>query len=81
MVKASGRLVVMAPRVAALWVLRLYQRAVSPHFPAACRYVPSCSAYACAAVEKYGLIKGAVLALKRILRCHPLHEGGYDPVP
>lgn len=61
--------------------IRLYQVAVSPHFPPACRYVPTCSAYAYGAVEKYGALKGGFLALKRILRCHPFHPGGYDPVP
>jgi putative membrane protein insertion efficiency factor len=68
-------------RKIALLLIRFYQAAVSPHFPPSCRYVPSCSEYAREAVEKYGLCRGLFLSLKRILRCHPLHPGGYDPVP
>jgi putative membrane protein insertion efficiency factor len=64
-----------------LWAIRFYQQVLSPHFPPSCRYVPSCSAYAREAVEKYGAWQGLYLALKRILRCHPFHPGGYDPVP
>jgi putative membrane protein insertion efficiency factor len=64
----------------ALGVIRLYQAAISPHFPASCRYYPTCSEYACAAVEKYGVMRGSLLAVKRVLRCHPFHSGGYDPV-
>ena len=64
-----------------LAVFRFYQRAISPLFPARCRYIPTCSEYAVEAVEKYGALKGGWLALKRFLRCHPFHEGGYDPVP
>ncbi|MDR3303722.1 MAG: membrane protein insertion efficiency factor YidD [Treponema sp.] len=66
---------------AALLVIRFYQYALSPHFPPCCRYVPSCSAYAYEAIEKYGAGRGIALALKRLLRCHPFHPGGYDPVP
>jgi putative membrane protein insertion efficiency factor len=65
----------------ALLLIRFYQMAVSPHIPPSCRYVPSCSEYARQAVEKYGPCRGLYLSLKRILRCHPLHPGGYDPVP
>jgi putative membrane protein insertion efficiency factor len=64
-----------------LLLIRFYQRAVSPYLPASCRYVPSCSAYAYEAVRKYGVFRGLFLAIKRILRCHPFHPGGYDPVP
>lgn len=70
---------------AAAWVLRVlirvYQRAVSPLLPAACRFYPSCSAYAATALERYGAVKGSYLAARRLLRCHPLCEGGVDPVP
>jgi len=66
---------------AALILIRFYQLAVSPHFPPACRYYPSCSAYAYEAVSRYGFLQGGFLAVKRILRCHPLRRGGYDPVP
>jgi len=61
--------------------IRFYQYAISPLFPPCCRYVPTCSAYAYEAVQKYGIFKGLYLALRRILRCHPFHPGGYDPVP
>ncbi|MDR3172777.1 MAG: membrane protein insertion efficiency factor YidD [Treponema sp.] len=67
-------------RKIALFLIRFYQCAISPHFPPSCRYVPSCSEYAYEAVEKYGLGRGSLMAVKRILRCHPFHPGGYDPV-
>jgi putative membrane protein insertion efficiency factor len=64
-----------------LSVIWFYKKAVSPYLPGRCRYYPTCSSYAMEAVRKYGALKGSYLALKRILRCHPFHEGGYDPVP
>ena len=64
-----------------LALIRVYQKYVSPAFPPRCRFIPTCSQYAVEAIEKYGALKGGWLALKRILRCHPFHEGGYDPVP
>ena len=64
-----------------LWLIRRYRGSVSPHTPPACRFVPSCSAYALEAIERYGAGKGGWLSLKRICRCHPFHKGGYDPVP
>lgn len=69
------------PRRAMLWLIRFYRAAISPHLPPSCRYTPTCSEYALEAVEKYGALKGGYLAIRRILRCHPFHEGGYDPVP
>ncbi|MGH9367755.1 MAG: membrane protein insertion efficiency factor YidD [Thermoanaerobaculia bacterium] len=67
-------------RVAVL-LLAFYKRAVSPWLPRACRYEPTCSAYAREAIERHGLRRGARLALRRLLRCHPFRPGGFDPVP
>ena len=65
-----------------LALIRFYRRNISPHTPAACRFRPTCSAYAYEAIEKYGALKGGFLALKRFLRCHPFYKGDpYDPVP
>ena len=65
-----------------LFLIRIYQRYISPVFPARCRFRPTCSAYAFEAVSKYGALKGGFLALKRIARCHPFYKGNwYDPVP
>ena len=62
-------------------LVRFYRKNISPNSPPRCRYLPTCSAYALEALEKYGALKGGFLALKRLLRCHPFHKGGYDPVP
>lgn len=65
-----------------LALIRFYQKAVSPYFPARCRFRPTCSAYALEAIEKYGAGKGGYLALRRFLKCHPFYRGDvYDPVP
>lgn len=64
-----------------LAALRLYKRGVSPLLGTHCRYSPTCSDYAFQAIEKYGAVRGVFLGLKRLLRCHPLHAGGFDPVP
>ena len=65
-----------------LLLIRFYQRAISPHFPGCCRFRPTCSAYAFEAIQKYGVIKGGRLALRRILRCRPFYKGDvYDSVP
>lgn len=61
--------------------VRGYQVSLSPLLPAACRYYPSCSAYAIEALEKHGPLRGSWLAARRIARCHPFRPGGYDPVP
>ena len=58
-----------------------YRRWISPAMPARCRFYPSCSAYALEAVTRHGAVRGTALALWRLLRCHPFHPGGYDPVP
>jgi putative membrane protein insertion efficiency factor len=64
-----------------LAVLGFYRTAVSPALPPSCRYSPSCSAYAVEAVQLHGAGRGTWLALRRVLRCHPFHAGGHDPVP
>ena len=67
-----------------LWMIRFYRRFLSPLHPPCCRFIPTCSAYALEAVEKYGALKGGFLALRRILRCNPFHRQKrieYDPVP
>ena len=64
-----------------LLLIRCYQVALSPLWGPTCRFVPSCSEYAREAIINHGICKGAWLALRRILRCHPFHPGGYDPVP
>lgn len=69
------------PKKILLWLIRFYRSCISPLHHPCCRYIPTCSQYAMEAIEKYGAIKGGILALRRILRCNPLHKGGYDPVP
>ena len=64
-----------------LAALGFYRTAISPAFPPSCRYTPSCSAYAVEAIERHGAARGGWLALRRLLRCHPFHAGGHDPVP
>ncbi|MCL4250212.1 MAG: membrane protein insertion efficiency factor YidD [Anaerolineae bacterium] len=65
----------------ALAAIRFYKRFISPMLPSACRFEPTCSQYTYQAIEKYGVIRGSWLGVKRISRCHPLNPGGYDPVP
>ena len=62
-------------------LIRFYQTAISPMFPPACSYTPTCSQYAIEAIRKHGPLKGTWLAVKRICRCHPWGGSGYDPVP
>jgi uncharacterized protein len=64
-----------------LAVLGFYRMAVSPALAPSCRYLPSCSAYAVEAIEVHGAARGSWLAARRVLRCHPFHAGGHDPVP
>ena len=68
-------------KIIALALLRLYKLILSPLLPTACRYEPTCSVYAREAIERHGAIRGTVMAARRLARCHPFREGGYDPVP
>ena len=67
-------------KLIAIYFLRGYKLLISPLFPPSCRFTPTCSEYAVEAIGKYGFLKGVVLGMKRILRCHPFAAGGYDPV-
>ena len=67
-------------RAIAIFLIRIYQRYISPLSPSSCRYSPSCSQYTIEAVEHYGLIRGLWMGFRRIMRCHPFYPGGYDPV-
>lgn len=79
---SSVRTAVLAiPKRVAIAAVRVYQRFISPLLPDTCIYIPTCSQYAVEAIEKYGVIRGCWLALRRILRCNPWRVGGYDPVP
>ncbi|HLJ45756.1 MAG TPA: membrane protein insertion efficiency factor YidD [Bryobacteraceae bacterium] len=60
--------------------LRFYKRWISPMLPSACRFEPTCSMYMLEAVDRYGVVRGVGKGIMRLLRCHPFHEGGYDPV-
>ncbi|MBI4842737.1 MAG: membrane protein insertion efficiency factor YidD [Nitrospirae bacterium] len=65
---------------AAILAIKGYQRYISPFLPDSCRFYPSCSSYCIEAVKEYGTVKGLFLFFKRILKCHPFHPGGFDPV-
>ncbi|MBI2060481.1 MAG: membrane protein insertion efficiency factor YidD [Nitrospirae bacterium] len=68
-------------RTILLVLIEAYRAALSPFLGSACRFYPSCSQYAGEAIQEFGAWKGARLAIRRVLRCHPFHPGGYDPVP
>jgi putative membrane protein insertion efficiency factor len=70
----------MKMKTMALWTLRTYKRWVSPLLPSSCRYLPTCSEYALEAVDRFGVLRGGLMATWRLLRCHPFVKGGYDPV-
>lgn len=79
----SGTVATAASRVVSrviLAILHGYKRFVSPALPPACRFYPTCSEYAIEAIERHGLARGTWRALRRLLKCHPLHQGGFDPV-
>jgi len=75
------RAVLRWPRLLAIAMIRGYQRVISPILPASCRFYPSCSQYTLEAVDRYGVLRGSWLGIRRIARCHPFHPGGFDPVP
>jgi putative membrane protein insertion efficiency factor len=67
-------------RVVALKTIRMYQLLISPCLPPSCRFMPTCSQYAAEAIDRHGVVRGTFLAFRRLLRCHPLHPGGFDPL-
>jgi putative membrane protein insertion efficiency factor len=70
------------PRYIVLFLIRIYQKTISPALPAnTCRFYPTCSHYAYQAIFRYGIWKGGYLSIRRLIRCNPFNEGGYDPVP
>ncbi len=64
-----------------IFIIKLYQKLLSPFLPDSCRFYPTCSHYSVEALQKHGAVKGTLLSAKRISKCHPFHPGGYDPVP
>jgi putative membrane protein insertion efficiency factor len=78
---AAGAYRGLAPRRLLAGLIRAYQRFLSPALPPSCRFHPSCSQYALEAVTRYGALRGSWLAARRLVRCHPFHPGGFDPVP
>jgi putative membrane protein insertion efficiency factor len=68
-------------KILILFIIRVYQALLSPLIGPACRFYPSCSQYAYEAIARYGILKGGWLSIKRLIRCHPFHPGGLDPVP
>jgi putative membrane protein insertion efficiency factor len=78
-VRQSAAVVALPAQIVRL-MLWCYRVALSPFFGPCCRFVPSCSSYASEAVRRYGLVRGGWMAARRLLRCHPLHPGGWDPV-
>ena len=68
-------------KIIVLLVIRMYQRLISIHLGNNCRFDPSCSSYAHDAIDRYGVVRGAILATRRVIRCHPWDSGGFDPVP
>ena len=73
--------ILQIPRTLLILLLRAYQWTISPLLGPACRYEPSCSQYAVEAVSRHGALRGSALAARRLTRCHPLGDSGYDPVP
>ncbi len=76
----SSHPVTRLPARALMGLIRVYQAAISPLLPASCRFTPTCSQYAFESINRFGVLRGGWKALRRVLRCHPFHPGGYDPV-
>lgn len=72
--------IIFLPRKIVVYLIKLYQLYISPLLGNNCRFIPTCSEYTRQAVDKYGIIKGSLKAIKRILKCHPFNDGGYDPL-
>ena len=75
------KVLVRMVKKAIILLIKFYRVCISPYKQPCCRFIPTCSEYALTAVERHGVIKGVYLSIRRILKCHPFHEGGYDPVP
>jgi len=67
-------------RIILVSLLKFYKATISPWLPPSCRFIPTCSEYACEAIQRHGALRGSAMSLRRLLRCHPFHSGGYDPV-
>ena len=67
-------------KVVLIALIRGYQMVISPMLPPACRFTPTCSVYTMEAIRRYGALRGSYMGMRRLLRCHPFHPGGYDPV-
>lgn len=68
-------------KIVLMGIIKIYQKVISPLTPPSCRFYPTCSHYGIEAIDKHGALKGSWLAVRRISKCHPFHEGGFDPVP
>lgn len=79
--KSMAGFLASIPKKLALLLIRCYQIALSPHFPGQCRFIPTCSQYGMIAIGRFGFLKGSYLTARRILRCRPGGDYGYDPVP